>query len=90
MLKILYLVCYATSTHSLLVNNMTPAIAFETIVKDYCCCCRSCSTLNNGTEKKKKKKKKRKQGPRSLETLAKRQRTGELLSQVCAAFVSIF
>lgn len=70
---------------------MSLVIAFETIVKDYCCCCRSCSTLTNGTEKKKKKKKKkRKQAPRSLETLAKRQRTGELLSQVCAAFVSIF
>ncbi|KAM8727945.1 metal-response element-binding transcription factor 2 isoform 2-T2 [Acanthopagrus schlegelii] len=42
------------------------------------------STLTNGTEKKKKKKKKkkkRKQGPRSLETLAKRQRSSELLSQ---------
>ncbi|XP_030258049.1 metal-response element-binding transcription factor 2 isoform X2 [Sparus aurata] len=41
------------------------------------------STLTNGTEKKKKKKKKkkRKQGARSLETLAKRQRSSELLSQ---------
>uniref|UniRef100_A0A3B4Y000 Metal response element binding transcription factor 2 n=1 Tax=Seriola lalandi dorsalis TaxID=1841481 RepID=A0A3B4Y000_SERLL len=43
----------------------------------------TCSTLTNGTEKKKKKKKKRKQGARSLETLAKPQRSSELLSQVC-------
>ncbi|TKS80068.1 Metal-response element-binding transcription factor 2 [Collichthys lucidus] len=43
---------------------------------------RTCSTLTNGTEKKKKKKKKkRKQGARSLETLAKRQRSSELISQ---------
>lgn len=43
---------------------------------------RSCPTLTNGTEKKKKKKKKkRKQEARSSETLAKRQRTGALLSQ---------
>lgn len=43
---------------------------------------RTCSTLTNGTEKKKKKKKKkRKQGARSLERLAKPQRSSELLSQ---------
>ncbi|XP_068197588.1 metal-response element-binding transcription factor 2 isoform X2 [Antennarius striatus] len=42
---------------------------------------RTCSTLTNGTEKKKKKKKKKKQNTRSLETVAKRQRTSELLSQ---------
>lgn len=40
------------------------------------------STLTNGTEKKKKKKKKkRKQGTRPLETMAKRQRSSELLPQ---------
>lgn len=42
------------------------------------------STLTNGTEKKKKKKKKkkkRKQGACSLESLAKRQRSSELLPQ---------
>ncbi|XP_029970253.1 metal-response element-binding transcription factor 2 isoform X1 [Salarias fasciatus] len=42
------------------------------------------SSLTNGTEKKKKKKKKkknRKQGERSLEVLAKPQRSSELLSQ---------
>uniref|UniRef100_A0A3Q3IF05 PHD-type domain-containing protein n=1 Tax=Monopterus albus TaxID=43700 RepID=A0A3Q3IF05_MONAL len=37
-------------------------------------------TLTNGSEKKKRK---RKQGARSLETLAKPQRSNELLSQVC-------
>ncbi|XP_051261845.1 metal-response element-binding transcription factor 2 [Dicentrarchus labrax] len=42
---------------------------------------RTCNALTNGTEKKKKKKKKRKQGSRSLETLAKRPRSSELLSQ---------
>nr|XP_020471726.1 metal-response element-binding transcription factor 2 isoform X2 [Monopterus albus] len=38
----------------------------------------TCSTLTNGSEKKKRK---RKQGARSLETLAKPQRSNELLSQ---------
>ncbi|KAM3605105.1 uncharacterized protein V6R79_020848 [Siganus canaliculatus] len=47
---------------------------------------RNCSSLTNGTEEnnnssKKKKKKKRKQGARSLECLAKRQRSSTLLPQ---------
>uniref|UniRef100_H3CND6 Metal response element binding transcription factor 2 n=1 Tax=Tetraodon nigroviridis TaxID=99883 RepID=H3CND6_TETNG len=42
---------------------------------------KTCNTLTNGTDKKKKKKKNRKPGPRSLETLAKRQRSSEVLTQ---------
>lgn len=50
--------------------------------------CRSCSALTNGTEKKKKKK--RKHEARSSETESKRHRSDALLTQVCAALVSIF
>ncbi|TNM97880.1 hypothetical protein fugu_014126 [Takifugu bimaculatus] len=43
---------------------------------------KTCNNLTNGTDKKKKKKKKkRKPGPRSLEALAKRQRSAEVLTQ---------
>lgn len=42
---------------------------------------RNCSSLTNGTEKKKKKKKKKRKQAHSLETLARPQRSSELLSQ---------
>lgn len=58
----------------------TAVITCGTVLKGCCyCCCRTYSALTNGTEKKKK----RKQGSHSLETMAKRQRSSELLSQVC-------
>lgn len=60
------------------IYTLTPC---ETIANIMSLCFRTCTTLTNGTEKKKKKK--RKQGARSLETLAKPQRSSELLSQVC-------
>lgn len=69
--------------NSFTVISGTTAFICKTVL-NVCCCSRSPSALTNGTEKKKKKKKrKRKQGARSLETLAKPQRSSEPSSQVC-------